>query len=121
MATPAVLSRLSTFRISSKLISSLPELFKSSSQSQSSATIFRVSRPARLPAELSCCSLTMMPLHSAIASARLCSDLSKDSQSWNFNAFMTPSASSESIGLRRALATLPKYIPLSCLAGGQAQ
>ncbi|GAB2292418.1 hypothetical protein Dimus_026658 [Dionaea muscipula] len=83
MSTSAVFSRLSTLRSKNKSISSsLTHLFKSScSQSQASATISRVSRISRLPVELSCF-LTMMPLHSAIASARLCSDLSMDSQSW---------------------------------------
>ncbi|KAG9137726.1 hypothetical protein Leryth_020732 [Lithospermum erythrorhizon] len=36
----------------------------------------------RLPVELSCCLETMLPLHSAIASARLTSSLSIESQSW---------------------------------------
>ena len=35
----------------------------------------------RLPVELSCC-LSMLPLHSAIASARLISSLSVESKSW---------------------------------------
>ncbi|XP_059432796.1 uncharacterized protein LOC132166060 [Corylus avellana] len=62
-----------------------PELspLKSCSQSQASASASarRVSRISRLPLELSSVE-TMTPLHSAIASARLISRLSAESNSW---------------------------------------
>ncbi|KAF7154453.1 hypothetical protein RHSIM_Rhsim01G0100500 [Rhododendron simsii] len=55
-------------------------LLKSVSPSRSSAAR-RISRSSRLPVELSCLE-SMMPLHSAIASARLTSSLPLESSSW---------------------------------------
>ncbi|AEE33203.1 hypothetical protein AT1G55205 [Arabidopsis thaliana] len=59
-------------------ISSLPSPIKSSSPSSATS---RINQSFRLPVELSCC-LSMLPLHSAIASARLISSLSVESKSW---------------------------------------
>ncbi|XP_074287008.1 protein NUCLEAR FUSION DEFECTIVE 6, mitochondrial [Silene latifolia] len=67
--------RLSNIGCKLKSASSLPNLLKS----PASASPMRISR--RLPVETSCI-MTMLPLHSAIASARLQSVLSVDSQSW---------------------------------------
>ncbi|XVF88558.1 hypothetical protein PTKIN_Ptkin19aG0060400 [Pterospermum kingtungense] len=72
-------------RLSSRIQSSTLKLNKNSlaaleSTSESSAT--RVSRVSRLPLELSSVG-SMMPLHSAIASARLISSLASDSQTWS--------------------------------------
>ncbi|MQM04134.1 hypothetical protein Taro_036939 [Colocasia esculenta] len=53
----------------------------SSLRSQISTPGRRIRRSPRLPVEASCL-VTMMPLHSAIASARLRSILSAESQSW---------------------------------------
>ncbi|KMT18004.1 hypothetical protein BVRB_2g031980 [Beta vulgaris subsp. vulgaris] len=77
MSSTAILSRLSTLRGKCRSISPISNLFKSTS----STTTKRIPRPSRLPVESSCL-LTMLPLHSAIASARLQSVLSVDSQSW---------------------------------------
>ncbi|MBA0777754.1 hypothetical protein Gotri_005732, partial [Gossypium trilobum] len=103
MAGSTILSRLSSSRLKAlpvKLKSGKPVLptispLKSSSQSQfssasSSSSVKRISGisremgifPAfRLPVELSCL-ISMMPLHSAVASARLRSFLAIESQSW---------------------------------------
>ncbi|WCJ42495.1 hypothetical protein M5689_023301 [Euphorbia peplus] len=68
-------SRLQSFTIKLNKKSLSPQL--SSSPSISTPHF----RPSRLPVELSCLG-SMMPLHSALASARLVSSLSTDSQSW---------------------------------------
>ncbi|KAB2024775.1 hypothetical protein ERO13_D06G094200v2 [Gossypium hirsutum] len=94
MAGSTILSRLSSSRLKAlpvKLKSSKPVLptispLKSSSQSQfssasSSSSVKRISGISRLPVELSCL-ISMMPLHSAVASARLRSFLAIESQSW---------------------------------------
>ncbi|XP_012452592.1 protein NONRESPONDING TO OXYLIPINS 2, mitochondrial isoform X2 [Gossypium raimondii] len=94
MAGSTILSRLSPSRLKAlpvKLKSSKPVLptispLKSSSQSQfssasSSSSVKRISGISRLPVELSCL-ISMMPLHSAVASARLRSFLAIESQSW---------------------------------------
>ncbi|XP_017644797.1 protein NONRESPONDING TO OXYLIPINS 2, mitochondrial-like isoform X1 [Gossypium arboreum] len=106
MAGSTILSRLSSSRLKAlpvKLKSSKPVLptispLKSSSQSQfssassssSSSSVKRISGipremgislSFRLPVELSCL-ISMMPLHSAVASARLRSFLAIESQSW---------------------------------------
>ncbi|KAK8348899.1 hypothetical protein V6Z11_A06G109000 [Gossypium hirsutum] len=109
MAGSTILSRLSSSRLKAlpvKLKSSKPVLptispLKSSSQSQfssasssssssSSSSLKRISGipremgislSFRLPVELSCL-ISMMPLHSAVASARLRSFLAIESQSW---------------------------------------
>ncbi|XP_050270818.1 protein NONRESPONDING TO OXYLIPINS 2, mitochondrial-like [Quercus robur] len=83
-------SRLQPFALKLAKRSLAPELspLKSCSQSQSqsqasaSASAGRFSRISRLPLELSSVE-TMIPLHNAIASARLVSSLSTDSQSWS--------------------------------------
>ncbi|KAG7600595.1 hypothetical protein ISN44_As06g046820 [Arabidopsis suecica] len=59
-------------------VSSLPFPIKSSSPSSATS---RINQSFRLPVELSSC-LSMLPLHSAIASARLISSLSVESKSW---------------------------------------
>ncbi|OVA20326.1 hypothetical protein BVC80_157g139 [Macleaya cordata] len=88
-ASKVLLSRLSS-RCSSSLIlklhkkelsSGTPPLKSSLSQSPISDNVKRISRISRLPLELSSLE-SMMPLHSAIASARLKSILSAESQSW---------------------------------------
>ncbi|XP_042475310.1 protein NONRESPONDING TO OXYLIPINS 2, mitochondrial-like [Macadamia integrifolia] len=56
--------------------------FKSVNQSQVSQSVRRAHGISRLPLELSSLVGSMMPLHSAIASARLISILSVESQSW---------------------------------------
>ncbi|KAB2077455.1 hypothetical protein ES319_A06G101800v1 [Gossypium barbadense] len=98
MAGSTILSRLSSSRLKAlpvKLKSSKPVLptispLKSSSRSQfssasssssSSSSLKRISGIPRLPVELSCL-ISMMPLHSAVASARLRSFLAIESQSW---------------------------------------
>ncbi|XP_021641405.1 uncharacterized protein LOC110636152 [Hevea brasiliensis] len=53
----------------------------SPSQSQFSLSTRRLSCFSRLPLELSCVG-SILPLHSAIASARLVSSLSSESDSW---------------------------------------
>ncbi|KAG7030432.1 hypothetical protein SDJN02_08779, partial [Cucurbita argyrosperma subsp. argyrosperma] len=80
-------------RLSSRLQSLAPKLnkrspsselspFKSACQSQpSAASTSRVSCTSRLPLELSSQG-SLMPLHSAIAAARLISSLSIESQGW---------------------------------------
>ncbi|KAK9683742.1 hypothetical protein RND81_10G161400 [Saponaria officinalis] len=62
-------------------LKSVPNFLKSASQSPASASPNPISRISRLPVESSCI-MTMLPLHSAIASARLQSVLSVDSHSW---------------------------------------
>ncbi|EOA36362.1 hypothetical protein CARUB_v10010738mg [Capsella rubella] len=59
-------------------VSSLPSPIKTSSPISAST---RFSQSFRLPVELSSC-LSMLPLHSAIASARLISSLSVESKNW---------------------------------------
>ncbi|KAL9443148.1 hypothetical protein AB3S75_016496 [Citrus x aurantiifolia] len=87
MAGSSILSRLSSSTrlpsLSLKLRankSTIPTIspLKSSSPPQVSSSVKRVSR---LPVELSCL-ISMLPSHSAIASARLQSLISTDSQSW---------------------------------------
>uniref|UniRef100_A0A803LBS3 Uncharacterized protein n=1 Tax=Chenopodium quinoa TaxID=63459 RepID=A0A803LBS3_CHEQI len=81
MSSTAVLSRLSTIRGRCKSIPTIANLFKSTTPSPVSSSTKRIPRISRLPVEASCL-LTMLPLHSAIASARLQSVLSVDSQNW---------------------------------------
>ncbi|KAF8407066.1 hypothetical protein HHK36_006191 [Tetracentron sinense] len=87
MSASRVLSRLSAcspslaLKLNKKAISPTISPFKSSSQSQVSVSARRISMMSRLPVELSSLG-SMMPLHSAIASARLISILSMESQSW---------------------------------------
>ncbi|KAL9226823.1 hypothetical protein vseg_002592 [Gypsophila vaccaria] len=75
MNTANVICRLSNLRCKLKSISPISNLLKPSNPN----SISRISR--RLPVETSCV-MTMLPLHSAIASARLQSVLSVDSHSW---------------------------------------
>ncbi|XAR67012.1 hypothetical protein NMG60_11013420 [Bertholletia excelsa] len=85
MVSSIVISRLSSrlrpvaLKFSKTSLSSNVSLGKSSSQACASAK--RISRTSRLPVELSCLE-SMMPLHSAIASARLRSSLSIESKCW---------------------------------------
>ncbi|KAJ4708042.1 protein NUCLEAR FUSION DEFECTIVE 6, chloroplastic/mitochondrial [Melia azedarach] len=87
MAGSSILSRLSSSRLPSlslklrtnKSIIPPSSPLKASSQPQVSSSVKRIS--SRLPVELSCL-ISMMPLHTTIASARLKSLLSVDSQSW---------------------------------------
>ncbi|XWS72558.1 hypothetical protein CRYUN_Cryun02cG0050100 [Craigia yunnanensis] len=89
MAGSTILSRLSSARLKAlplKLKSNksvLPTIspLNSSSQSQVASSVKRISGISRLPVELSCL-ISMMPLHSAVASARLRSFLAIESQSW---------------------------------------
>ncbi|XP_010249675.2 PREDICTED: uncharacterized protein LOC104592161 [Nelumbo nucifera] len=87
MSVPTILARLSTRspslvrKLYKNEISPAISSFKSSSQSQVSASAKRIYGTSRLPLELSSL-VSMMPLHSAIASARLRSSLSIESQSW---------------------------------------
>ncbi|XP_022730182.1 uncharacterized protein LOC111285158 isoform X2 [Durio zibethinus] len=89
MAGSTILSRLSSVRLKAfppKLKSKksvLPTIspLNSSSQPQVSSSVKRISGIPRLPVELSCL-ISMMPLHSAVASARLRSFLAIESQSW---------------------------------------
>ncbi|GMI94820.1 hypothetical protein like AT1G55205 [Hibiscus trionum] len=72
-------------RLTSRLHSSALKLNKSSltdlhSTSNSSAT--RIYRISRLPLELSSAG-SLLPLHNAIASARLISSLASESQTWS--------------------------------------
>ncbi|KAL6344805.1 hypothetical protein AAG906_002711 [Vitis piasezkii] len=86
MAASTVLSRLScrssslALKFTSRSTKPSVSPLKSSSQSQSASTK-RTSRIPRLPVQMSSL-VSMMPLHSAIASARLTSVLSVESQSW---------------------------------------
>ncbi|XP_041006481.1 uncharacterized protein LOC121251185 [Juglans microcarpa x Juglans regia] len=85
MASSKVISRLSSrlqplaLKLGKRSLA--PELspLNSCSQSHTSVSVRRISR---LPVELSSLE-TMMPLHSAIASARLTSSLSVESKSWS--------------------------------------
>ncbi|ESQ29958.1 hypothetical protein EUTSA_v10011893mg [Eutrema salsugineum] len=85
------MSSLKVCRLSSKIhsltqkfsktnvhVSSLPSPIKSSSPSSATS---RINRSCRLPVEMSSC-VSLFPLHSAIASARLVSSLSVESNSW---------------------------------------
>ncbi|KAF3947589.1 hypothetical protein CMV_026298 [Castanea mollissima] len=63
-------------------LSPLKSCSQSQASSSASASAGRFSRISRLPLELSSVE-TMIPLHNAIASARLVSSLSTDSQSWS--------------------------------------
>ncbi|KAK8597507.1 hypothetical protein V6N13_094912 [Hibiscus sabdariffa] len=95
MAGSTILSRLSSARVkalplklkSNKSVLPTVSPLKSSTQSQfsssssSSSSVNRISGISRLPVELSCL-MSMMPLHSAVASARLRSFLAMESQSW---------------------------------------
>ncbi|KAM4085151.1 hypothetical protein ACJW30_10G005200 [Castanea mollissima] len=92
MAYSNVVSRLSSrlqpfaLKLGKRSLSLELSPLKSCSQSQASssasASAGRFSRISRLPLELSSVE-TMIPLHNAIASARLVSSLSTDSQSWS--------------------------------------
>ncbi|GMJ15892.1 hypothetical protein HRI_005258400 [Hibiscus trionum] len=89
MAGSTILSRLSSARVkalplmlkSNKSVLPTVSPLKSSTQSQVSSSVNRISGISRLPVELSCL-MSMMPLHSAVASARLKSFLAMESQSW---------------------------------------
>ncbi|XVE97556.1 hypothetical protein REPUB_Repub03eG0029400 [Reevesia pubescens] len=89
MASSTILSRLSSARLkvlpfklkSNKSVLPTISPLNSTSQSQVSSSVKRISGISRLPVELSCL-ISMMPLHSAVASARLRSFLAIDSQSW---------------------------------------
>ncbi|XVF48534.1 hypothetical protein PTKIN_Ptkin03bG0198400 [Pterospermum kingtungense] len=89
MAGSTILSRLSKARLKAFPLnlksnkSVLPTISppNSISQSQVASSVKRVSGISRLPVELSCL-MSMMPLHSAVASARLRSFLAIESQSW---------------------------------------
>ncbi|KAH7850296.1 hypothetical protein Vadar_030573 [Vaccinium darrowii] len=83
MASSTVVSRLSSRLrpIAPILKLNKNSLLKSISPSQTSSSARRISRSARLPVELSCLE-SMMPLHSAIASARLTSSLPLESSFW---------------------------------------
>ncbi|GMH06987.1 hypothetical protein Nepgr_008827 [Nepenthes gracilis] len=84
MSTTTMLSRFSSIRFKTKSIAIVPNLLKPGCQSQACSSptcIFRFSR-RRLAAEISCL-ITMMPLHSAVASSRLLSNLSIDSRNWS--------------------------------------
>ncbi|PKI76283.1 protein NUCLEAR FUSION DEFECTIVE 6, chloroplastic/mitochondrial-like [Punica granatum] len=82
MASSKVLSRLSSRLQPLSLRLGKPALSPSPLHSQGPSSSRRISRAiSRLPTELSCVA-SMMPLHSAIASARLRSSLAMESQSW---------------------------------------
>ncbi|XP_068653547.1 uncharacterized protein [Aristolochia californica] len=66
---------------SNKMLTPEGSLCRSSSKSQIKLSENKISRISRLPSEVRCL-VSMMPLHSAIASARLNSILSAESQSW---------------------------------------
>ncbi|KAH7511935.1 protein NONRESPONDING TO OXYLIPINS 2, mitochondrial [Ziziphus jujuba] len=76
-------SRLRSFTAKPSKISmaAQPSPLKFSSSSQTSVSSRRIPRVSRLPLELSSMG-SMMPLHSAVASARLISSLSIVSGSW---------------------------------------
>ncbi|KAK7825113.1 uncharacterized protein LOC111991927 [Quercus suber] len=90
MAYSNVVSRLSSrlqpfaLKLGKRSLASELSPLKSqaSSSASASASAGRFSRISRLPLELSSVE-TMIPLHNAIASARLVSSLSTDSQSWS--------------------------------------
>ncbi|GKV44856.1 hypothetical protein SLEP1_g52000 [Rubroshorea leprosula] len=75
------LPALTVKRTSKSVLPTISPL-KSTSSSQVSSSMKRISGISRLPVELSCL-ISMMPLHSAVASARLRSFLSIESQSWS--------------------------------------
>ncbi|KAJ8768768.1 hypothetical protein K2173_023672 [Erythroxylum novogranatense] len=83
MSTSKFVSRLSSrlqpiaLKFNKKSISSL----QSSTPLLVSVSSRRLSRPSRLPLQLSCVG-SMMPLHSATALSRLISSLSTESDSW---------------------------------------
>ncbi|KAJ0249931.1 Uncharacterized protein HA466_0141640 [Hirschfeldia incana] len=87
MASPSKVCRLSTKlhsltqRLSKTNLhaSSIPSPIKSSLPSSSATP--RINPSFRVPVELSSC-VSMFPLHSAVASARLVSSLSAESMSW---------------------------------------
>ncbi|XP_038698955.1 uncharacterized protein LOC119996408 [Tripterygium wilfordii] len=90
MAGSTVVSRLSSrlgsfsLKLNKSFTKSvLPTVYplKSSSESQVSSSLKYLARDSRLPVQLSCL-VSMVPLHDAIASARLTSMLSAESQSW---------------------------------------
>ncbi|XP_024030245.1 protein NUCLEAR FUSION DEFECTIVE 6, chloroplastic/mitochondrial isoform X2 [Morus notabilis] len=87
MASSRVLSRLSSrlkpFACNSNKRSLASEFssLKSASFSEASLLTGRFRRTSRLPLQLSSVE-SMMPLHSAVASARLISSLSIESQHW---------------------------------------
>ncbi|KAI5556889.1 hypothetical protein POPTR_018G082800v4 [Populus trichocarpa] len=90
MASTKVVSRLSTrlqpflFKLNKKSLSAELSSLKSSSLPTPvsvPATTRRLSRSSRLPLQLSCVE-SMLPLHSAVASAKLISSLSSESDSW---------------------------------------
>ncbi|XVE71045.1 hypothetical protein DITRI_Ditri10aG0118600 [Diplodiscus trichospermus] len=78
MASSTTLARLSSFCLkvlpfkykSNKSVLPGVSLLNLSSQSQVASSVSHISVISRLPVELSCL-ISMMPLHSAIASARL--------------------------------------------------
>ncbi|KAI3943279.1 hypothetical protein MKW92_001922 [Papaver armeniacum] len=78
LRSPSLSSKIQT--IPSIPSSPLKTAFSSASKSQISDSMNRISRNSRLPVLGSL--MSMMPLHSAIASARLQSILSSESQSW---------------------------------------
>ncbi|XP_043706176.1 uncharacterized protein LOC122655867 [Telopea speciosissima] len=88
MSASAITSRLSSrspsllLKLQKNALSSAVSPLKSGCQSQVSQSVRRPHGISRLPLELSSLVGSMMPLHSAIASARLISILSVDSQSW---------------------------------------
>ncbi|XP_028774026.1 uncharacterized protein LOC114731062 [Neltuma alba] len=77
MATSKLVSRLSSRLHPLALRLAKPTL----SSPLNSASLRRTSRISRLPVELGCLG-SMMPLHNAVASARLVSSLSTESGSW---------------------------------------
>ncbi|GMN50552.1 hypothetical protein TIFTF001_019713 [Ficus carica] len=76
-------SRLRSFSLNTNKNSPASEFspLKSTSGAETSLPARRISRISRLPLQLSSIE-TMIPLHSAVASARLVSSLSIESQSW---------------------------------------
>ncbi|GLT85419.1 hypothetical protein SLE2022_036090 [Rubroshorea leprosula] len=91
MAGSTIVSRLSSstrlpaltvkLKTSGSVLRTISPL-KSSSPSQVSSSMKRISGISRLPVELSCL-ISMLPLHSVVASARLRSLLSIESLSWS--------------------------------------
>ncbi|CAN0841148.1 hypothetical protein LINGRAHAP2_LOCUS3116 [Linum grandiflorum] len=89
MASTKVISRLSSrlqpvaaFKLNKgSLAPQFPSLNSCLPPSPINVSAANLSRLSRLPVELSCV-VSMLPLHSAIASARLISSLSVDSQTW---------------------------------------
>ncbi|KAL8153300.1 hypothetical protein V2J09_011060 [Rumex salicifolius] len=81
MSAATVVSRLSSLRSKLNSIAPATNAFKSCSRPLFGSSPKRISCISRLPVESSFL-LSMLPLHSAIASARLQSVLSVDSLSW---------------------------------------